>query len=195
MIDANTSQFVATNAISHSGVETRVRHSHETNYIGGEHPTDIQLLGDSHRAVERSQDIVFTIENNPPSDASVSYSLLLTDEGGNELLSGADSPVTTIAAGPSKDFSSNVPPQPGERLYSYQTTAVTNAGDRLSDSGIEPYFAIPIDSIYPLSNEDWHKFLSATAPCPSNTRTHRQEQLPCISLETGRFTLRPSCCD
>lgn len=177
MIDAKTTRlaafslaiavgYVVSHNVSHSISGLSIGYSHQHDFIGGEHPTDINVTGDDRRVIGRSEAITFSIENNFPSTASVSYSVLLTDENGNELMNEPESPVSLIDRGTKADFSLTVPAYLGEGLYSYQVTAVGYSADRFSDSGIELNFAILDDSIYLMTNEEWHELSLSNGAVP-----------------------------
>ena len=158
--------YVVSSNVSHSISELSIGHGHQHEFIGGEHPTEINVLGDDRRVIGRSEPVAFSVENNFPSPAAVSYSVLLADEHGNELMSEPESPISVVDPGNKAEFSLRVPGHLGEGLYSYQITAVGNSAGQFSDSGIELDFAILNDSIYLMTNEEWHELSLSNGAVP-----------------------------
>ncbi len=138
----------------------------ENTTIGGEHPTHIIVQGDDRSVFPRSDKIRFSIANNFPKTASISYSTLLTDEEGNELLSEPTSPVVKLAHGTTSTFSFGVPDYLGEGMYTLQITALGMSQGEFADSGIELNFAVLSDSIYLLTNEEWLELSLSNGAAP-----------------------------
>jgi|GEM_PF-3644672 len=127
----------------------------ENHTIGGEHPTMIAVTGDERKVIPSTESIQFSIQNHFSSPAQVSYSLLLTNEEGQELLSMPASAVTTIAAGEAASYPLSGHGYLEDGLYTYQITAAGSADGQLADSGMELNFAVLNDSFYMLTNEEW----------------------------------------
>jgi len=126
--------------------------------IGGEHPTDIVVTGDERRLIARSEPIRFYVQNGFPAPAAISYSVLLTDETGSEILTEPTSPVYSLDEDETASYELEVPGYLDDGMYAYQITAVGSANGKLADSGVELDFAILNGSLYILTNEEWLTF-------------------------------------
>lgn len=143
----------ALNYLSSSPIEFATEQENHT--VGGEHSTLITVSADARKLIPRPEAIRFYIQNRFSSPAVVSYSLLLTDEKGEEIISLPTSPVATLTKGETATYELSEPGFLDDGLYTYQITAVGRANGKFADSGIELNFAVLNNSFYILTNEEW----------------------------------------
>ncbi|MCH9698373.1 MAG: hypothetical protein K0U68_09740 [Gammaproteobacteria bacterium] len=141
-----------------SPIEFVSTHDHHHETIGGEHPTEILVSGDEREVFERHEAMQFSITNNFNSAASVSFSYLLSDEQGNEVMSEPASSVQVLEPGETVDQWFDIPAFLNEGLFSMQVTVAGHANGEFADSGVDLNFAIINNKVYMLNNEEWMKY-------------------------------------
>lgn len=141
-----------------SPVEFVTGYDPHSDTIGGEHPTAIIVSGDEREVFPRQNPVLFKVTNNFPQVAAVSYSFVLADELGNEIIAEPTSKVKVFGSHETIEYKLFVPQTLGEGLYSFQVTAAGRSKGEFADSGVELNFAILNGSVYMLNNEEWLKF-------------------------------------
>ncbi len=158
----STSFMKSPNAIQYinriSPVEFISAHNDHHSTIGGEHPTEIVVSGDEREVFSRDEALQFSITNNFHASAAVSYSYMLADELGNEIIAEPTSDVEILASGELTDHWLDIPLSLQEGLYNLQVTVVGRSNGEFADSGVDLNFAILNNKIYMLNNEEWMKY-------------------------------------